>query len=472
MLRATVVDRAHRYRELLAIGLNPVDGAGPARPHRMGFPMMPGRFPRLGHLPALTWDMPALLEWGVERCGPSFWIDRGFGSEVLQLTDAASFSMFRNKTTDSSFHEEAAGALLGRSMIVLDGPEHKRVRGATTSAFSPVGLDRAAVGQVIAEVARRRVEAWAGPWSEKRVPIAREMRELALEVIFLIIGIELSDVPAWRHHYEELLLSAINIPFDFPGSPQRRGWKAEAWLEREMGEIVDRAEREADTSSLLGAMVHGRDEHGRGLSRDELIANARLLVFAGHETTASVLAWAFVHLASAPPVWDELVEEATALGGAVVDFHQMTRAKIAEAVFRETLRLYPPVINDVRRVRGPYEVEGRPIEVGTVIGCSIHHLSRDPGRYPHPDQWRPHRWLGLDRRPNALEMCQFGGGPHFCLGYHVAMLEGVAVLLAAAHALSRWGARPRFTGTMPRPRFLPIQHPPRNLILQIRRGPR
>ena len=129
-------------------------------------------------------------------------------------------------------------------------------------------------------------------------------------------------------------------------------------------------------------------------------------------------------------------------------------------MFRESLRLYPPVVTDSRVVHEPFEIEGYTVEPGAVIATSLLHLSRDPGRFPDPDAWQPQRWLEHDRKPTALENCQFGGGPHFCLGYHVALLEGAMFLVHVARSLGEWGQRPRALGPMPKPSFLPLAHPP------------
>jgi cytochrome P450 len=442
--------------------LNPLDTDPP---DRYGIPQAAGRFPTVGHLPALAWALPELCSWVKERYGSPAWVDRGFGSHVLQVSGDDAVHVLKNKDTDSSAMHDVASVFLGRSMIVLDGADHRRARGATGHAFSPAGLDRARVGQLIAEVAQQRVASWP---SRDTLPIAREARELALTIICRIIGIGDADIPAWRHQFEELSLSAINIPFDFPGSPMRRGRIAKRWLDERLSAIIERARRKDDHDSVVGAMAHGRDENAQGLTEQELIDNLRLLVLAGHETTASVVAWAMLLLAERPRLWQRLCDEATALDSIPTGADSLAEAPFAEAVFRETLRLYPPVSNTVRTTTRAFSVNGFDIPVGVYIGCNIHDLSRDPARYPEPDAFRPERWLELGRRPTQIELIQFGGGPHFCLGYHVAMLEGVAVLVAAARALSRQGKRPAPNGALPRPVHLPVLHPPRKTSVLIR----
>lgn len=441
--------------------LNPLDTDPPAK---QGFPMAAGRFPKVGHLPALAWNLPELCRWVGERYGPCAWIDRGFGSHVLQISGDRGFELLKNKETDSSALHDVASTFLGRSMIVVDGADHRRARGASAHAFSPAGLDRARVGQLIADIVERRVERWP---SQPSLSVAREARELALTIIFRMIGIEVRDIPAWRHQFEELALSAVNIPFDFPGSPMRRGRNAQAWLDERMSQIIARARRDHDSESVVGAMVHGRDEQAQGLTDRELIDNMKLLVLAGHETTASVIAWALLLLAETPQHWDRLAEEARSFGHVPTRPDDLADLPFAEGIFREALRLYPPVANTIRTASRDMDIGGHTIVAGVYLGCNIHELSRHPERYVEPDTFRPERWPELGRRPTQLELCQFGGGPHFCLGYHVAMLEGVAVLVGAALALSRHDKRLRPAGPLPRPAYLPVVHPPRKASVRV-----
>lgn len=213
--------------------------------------------------------------------------------------------------------------------------------------------------------------------------------------------------------------------------------------------------------------MHGRDERAEGLSDRELIDNMKLLVLAGHETTASVVAWALLRLAETPLAWDRLTEEARAFGHVPARPDDLAEVPFAEGVFREALRLYPPVANTIRTASRDMQLDGHAISAGVYLGCNIHELSRHPERYPEPDAFRPERWSELGRRPTQLELCQFGGGPHFCLGYHVAMLEGVAVLVGAALALSRHHRRLEPAGPLPRPAYLPVVHPPRKASVLV-----
>jgi cytochrome P450 len=96
--------------------------------------------------------------------------------------------------------------------------------------------------------------------------------------------------------------------------------------------------------------------------------------------------------------------------------------------------------------------------VGTHVRLPLWLWNRDPARYPEPERYNPDRWLGRDRKPDPVEMSPFGGGAHFCLGYHLAILEGVQLLTAMAQRAQ--GRRLRLVkGALPTERFFPLIQP-------------
>lgn len=427
-------------------------------------PKLGRQLPLLGHMLGLRLDALRLLRRAQDQLGPIFWVNLGFGSEVLLCVDERGFEVFRDRRLDSS-HLADFGRFLGHSMLVVDGADHKRMRGVSSKAFTPGGLTRARVGEIIAETVARRVESWRG---RDRVAIVEDTKTLALEVIFRVMGIEVRALPAWSHWFSEFTLGALNFPVMLPGLPAWRAQKGRDWLEAKIRKIVADARAREDRESIVGVMVHGRDEAGEGMSEQELVDNLLVLGFAGHETTASTMAWSMLMLGRSPRRWDRLRDEVAALPEVPTDYASLAQlAPFAVAVFRESLRLNPPVTIDTRQAREVLEFGGYRIEPGTVVGASLLHISRDPARYPQPDAWRPERWLDLGHRPTPIENCQFGGGAHFCLGYHMALLEGTIFLVHAARTLAAWGRRPHLHGAMPKPVHLPLTQPPAGAELAL-----
>jgi cytochrome P450 len=169
------------------------------------------------------------------------------------------------------------------------------------------------------------------------------------------------------------------------------------------------------------------------------------------------MAWMVAHLATDRGAWQRLREEAIAAPSPPRSPREVREFPYAEAVFREVLRLHPPVSRDARRTVEEVELAGNTIPAGVTVGIPIGILSRDPDLYPEPDVFRPERWLGKKGGLTPAEMVQFGGGAHFCLGYHLAWMEIVQFAVALARLLPKEG--PRLEGAFPAPRYLPLHHP-------------
>ncbi|MCA9700852.1 MAG: cytochrome P450, partial [Myxococcales bacterium] len=182
-------------------------------------PKLSGKLPLFGHLPALIRDFPGLMDRGQRELGSVFWLYPGFGAETLMVLGEEGFSILRHKHADSS-HMAEFDVFLGSSMLTVDGDDHRRVRGISSPVFTPSGLGRARVGEIIAETVERRTQGWQ---ERARIPLVIDTRTIALEVIFRVMGVEVRDLPDWSHWYGEYTLGAIQIPFELPGLPRWRG---------------------------------------------------------------------------------------------------------------------------------------------------------------------------------------------------------------------------------------------------------
>jgi cytochrome P450 len=147
--------------------------------------------------------------------------------------------------------------------------------------------------------------------------------------------------------------------------------------------------------------------------RDQLLT----LLVAGHETTATALAWAFERVVRHPDVLARIRVELDDGGSEYLD-----------AVIKETLRLRPVVPITARKLTVPFDVGGRTYPAGTVLMPSIYLLHRNPDVYEEPEAFRPERFLG--RQPPPYAWIPFGGGARRCLGSGFALAEMRAVMRA------------------------------------------
>jgi cytochrome P450 len=420
----------------------------------------------LGHLPAFFRDPTEVVAVGTAELGELFWVEPGFGRKRdLVYSNPAVFELLRSKEVESGHFYEQLPLFFGRSLLVVDDDEHKHMRAAMNKPFVPRGLDRAGVGRLAAEAMQSSVAGWIGG---SQVSILRATQEVALEIVFGIIGVRTEQLEQWRRQFRRFMLSAINLPVELPGSPMWWARRAGRWIDACLAELIAAARADEDARGLLADLVRGRDEHDRGLSEQELLDNLRLLVLAGHETTASAMAWTLIYVAASRERWDRLCDEARGLDRLPTTAEELAACRYAQALFREAVRMHPPVYAETRRLRAAIELDGHAIAAGTIMHIPLAYISRAPTIYERPDEFDPQRWLD-DRRLSPIETAQFGGGPHFCLGYHLALLEGTLLAIAVARGLTDAGLRPEID-EVPKPVYMPLTHPPARTRIRLVRA--
>jgi cytochrome P450 family 135 len=171
---------------------------------------------------------------------------------------------------------------------------------------------------------------------------------------------------------------------------------------------------------VLSLLLAARDEDGSPLGDRELRDELVTLLVAGHETTATALAWTVERLVRAPGGWDAL-----RAGGEAY----------AEAAGKEALRLRPVLPVVLRHVRAPIAIAGREYPAGTVLAPAIYVVHRRPDVYPEPARFDPRRFLGERPQGGTYSWIPFGGGVRRCLGAAFALMELRVVLAAAAQAV-------------------------------------
>jgi cytochrome P450 len=192
---------------------------------------------------------------------------------------------------------------------------------------------------------------------------------------------------------------------------------------------------------LLGMMLEMRDaETGQGMSdrqaRDEVVT----IFFAGHETTAAALTWAFYLLSQHPAIEERVrVEGEQVLGGRVPTFDDLPKLVYLQQVINEVLRLYPAAYLFAREAVVDDVLDGYLIPAKTLIFISPFVTHRDPDYWPDPERFDPDRFSPVQAASRARHVYfPFGEGPHVCIGNHLALMEMQLIL---AMALQRFRLR-------------------------------
>jgi cytochrome P450 len=184
-------------------------------------------------------------------------------------------------------------------------------------------------------------------------------------------------------------------------------------------------------NDILGSLLQARDaDTGERFTQEELLNQVAMLFLAGHETSASALSWALHLLAHSPDVQDRMrVEVARVAGGAPLQASQLKSLELTWNVFRETLRLFPPVGFIARSVQAVDTMRDKTLKAGDTVVVAPWLLHRHRKLWQDPDAFRPDRFTESAGQASAREAyLPFGAGPRVCIGASFALQEAALIL--------------------------------------------
>jgi cytochrome P450 len=324
-----------------------------------------------------------------------------------------------------------AAAIYGSgSMFVQEEPEHMRRRKLLTPPLHGEALSRYV--PIMENSAREAMCSWP---VDRPFEMLHAARSLMLDVIVKVIfGVDDPDeVRRLGRPFERLLTLGVSEQLTVRYALRRLGtlrvWPARDRANKEIDDVVMPliAQRRNDPRlnehpDILALLMCARGEDGEMLSDSEIRDDLITLMLAGHETTATTLAWAFDLLLHHPDALRRVREEAVS-----------GEEAFTTAVINETLRVRPPAPLTARVAAQPFSIGGYRVDAGTRIVVHIVAINRNGHTYEHPNEFRPERFLGV--RPQTYAWVPFGGGIKRCLGASFSMRELITVL----HVLLREG---------------------------------
>ncbi|BBY63416.1 cytochrome P450 [Mycolicibacterium helvum] len=218
----------------------------------------------------------------------------------------------------------------------------------------------------------------------------------------------------------------VRAPRWLPTPARRRARAASAKLHRLAGDIVSECRRDPNrVAPLVHALIAAEDpETGKRLSDSEICDEIIIFLFAGHDTTATTLAYALWSLGRDPACQDRVVAEVRALPDRPLTPDDLPSLSYTTQVVRESLRMCPPAPTGTRMACQDLEVSGYRVEAGTMVVLGRMAVQRDPALWDDPLRFNPDRF-GPDniKKLERWQYIPFGGGPRSCIGDHFAMLE-------------------------------------------------
>ncbi|MCW3069663.1 MAG: cytochrome [Solirubrobacterales bacterium] len=385
--------------------------------------------------------LEVLREWHA-RYGDVFTIKMlGFGTGVYLADPEAIRELFTGDQSDlrageaNSFMEPVLGP---HSVLVLDGKEHLRQRKLLLPPFQ--GSRVAGFREVIREVTEREMSTWE---PGAHLVLRERMRALTFEVICrAVFGVT-------ERERVERLRTTLGAVIDSspifmmaraaraelgPLSPGGRFGRRLRAANAALYEEIERRRLEPDLagrSDVLSLLLCAQDEQGRGMTDAELRDELFTMLGAGHETTATGLAFAFELLLRNPTVLARLRKE---LAAADDDAY-------LDAVVKEALRLRPVIDAAERTLTAPRTVAGWELPAGVKVYPAILLVQMREDLYPHAEAFRPERFI--DDGAESYSWLPFGGGIRRCIGAALAQAEMAEVLRVVVPALELRPLRPR-----------------------------
>lgn len=323
------------------------------------------------------------------------------------------------------------------SLLLIEGNPHRKRRKLLLPPFH--GERMQVYGQLICDLTRNIID----QLQPNQTFEARQVsQKVSLQVILeAVYGLQDSNraqelkqrITKLTNIFESTLASALLffpwVQKDFGvwspwGNFLRQQKAIDALIDQELA--TRRTQNISDRQDILSLMMSARDETGEALSDSELRDELMTLMLAGHETTASAIAWSLYWVHRYPKIKAKLEAEIVSLGK---DPDPMEIAKLPylDAVCKETLRIYPiAMLTFPRVVQKPMELMGYKLEVGQILMGCIYLLHQREEVYPEPTKFKPERFL--EREFSAYEFFPFGGGKRRCIGEALAQLEMKLVL--------------------------------------------
>ncbi len=347
------------------------------------------------------------------------------------------------------FLNDLLDPLIGNSVFSANGQDWEEQREMVNPAFAHTNLKRvfpameAAVVDLLATI--------EGMDRSKPIEVDPLMTHIAADIIYrTIFSVKLDQASADQiyhsfHRYQKniqpgAMLKLYGLPML---GYRKRARKAAAEIHSVFGPIVrtrydawHAGTGEAQADILQSLLEAKHPVTGETFTYDQIMEQISTIFLAGHETAASTLTWALYLLAECPHLQEALVAEVdTVTGGAPIAFEHLRGLGGVRNLFRETLRLYPPVSFFVREVTAPTTMRDKLLHKGAMIVISPWLIQRNRNNWKCPHAFAPERFDDPEEAEAARRAYMpFGKGPRICIGAGFAQQEGLLILASIVRA--------------------------------------
>lgn len=343
------------------------------------------------------------------------------------------------RSYEKSRNYDALRLVLGNGLVTSEGEFWRRQRKLAQPGFHRQRL--ASFAETMAACTEDLVARWAH--HQEPIDLHAEMMALTLRIVGkTLFSTDLAGeaaaigeaITVGLRHANDYAESVIRVPPWIPTPNNLRFKQAVRVLDSMVLKMIDERRRSGRVGDdLLGMLMAARDDESKGMTDQQLRDEVMTLVLAGHETTASALAWTFDLLSRHPDVDRRVASEAAALGDRALTIDDLPRLTFTSCVVQESMRLYPPVWVFERQAIADDIVSGYFIPEGTIVAVSPWSLHRNPRYWENPEGFDPERFAAaeVEKRPRCAYL-PFATGPRQCIGNAFALMEAQIVLATVA----------------------------------------
>jgi cytochrome P450 len=334
---------------------------------------------------------------------------------------------------------------LGQGLLTSEGDFWRRQRRIAQPAFHRQQIGR------FAETMARLTEQMLARWDRApttQFDLSHEMMRVTLQIVSsTLVSIEVDDtidqigdaVSTINRCTIEKIVSIVDLPLWVPTKLNLGMRRMLSFFNELIFKQISERRNQPPADDLLGMLLSARDpETGEGMSDQQLRDEALTMLSAGHETTATALAWCFYLLSKHPEIEARAREEAQrVLGGRPATLEDVPRLWYTKQVFQEAMRLYPPVWAIGRGIMEDDVIGGFRVKKGSDVTLSMWVTHRHPALWSDPERFDPDRFAEGKDIPRFAYF-PFSAGARQCIGTAFAMMEGQIILamILARYSLS------------------------------------
>jgi len=404
-------------------------------------PPKPAGYPIVGLLPEI-WKDPLQFFLNASRLGRVVQIDLGPRRMYLIYHPDDIKYVTQDNARNYVKRYETVEPFLGQGLVTANGEHWLKQRRLMQPMFHRQKI--AALTGTMTEAAQEMLVRWeAFATQHKPFDITSEMMLLTQKIIVrTMFSTDIrTNTEAIANAFTEvleylnaLLFSPINLPLAWPTPTNIRFKRANALIEKTLYHIIhERRAANRDENDLLSMLLEARDEAtGEGMSDKQIRDELMTIFFAGHETTATTLSWAWYLLGQHPAVYRQLESEIdSVLGSRLPTMEDLPSLTLTRQVIDESLRLYPPAWMFAKVTVNDDEIGGYHIPAGAQIMLSPYITHHSPEFWDAPEEFRPARFApGAEAGRAKLAYYPFAAGPRKCIGDQFALVEAVLLLAA------------------------------------------